>query len=112
VFVLERPTAELDRRIAARTEVMLAAGWIAETEEALVRHRADGPGLVSIGYREIVRHLQGELAQKELAPAIVRATRQYAKRQRTWFRGFEPAWRGHPDEPGLAATLAGYLSAP
>ena len=110
-FVLERTVGELDERIAARTEAMLAAGWIEETRELLARHRADGPGLASIGYREIVRHLQGGLARTELAPVVVRATRQYAKRQRTWFRHVEASWRGRPDDPVLPGLVLAELGA-
>lgn len=106
VFVLERPVTELDARIGARTEAMLASGWIGEAEAALVRHRADGPGLGSIGYREIVRHLRGKLAREELAPAIVRVTRQYAKRQRTWFRGVAATARGNPADAALATAIS------
>lgn len=97
VFVLERDVGELDERIARRTDIMLGGGWIEETETALSRHCADGPGLRSIGYREIVRHLRGDLPRGDLAPEIVRVTRQYAKRQRTWFRGVSAVDRGHPD---------------
>ncbi len=85
-FVLERPVDELDQRIARRTESMLEAGWIQETEAALAEHPADSPGLLSIGYREIVRFLQSDLPRDELTAAITLVTRQYAKRQRTWFR--------------------------
>lgn len=112
VFVLERQTADLDARIARRTAAMLAAGWLDETRELLRRHRADGPGLSSIGYREVVAHLRGELPADGLAPAVVRATRQYAKRQRTWFRGVEAAGRFHPDDPALIDALAAVLSGP
>lgn len=107
VHVLERGVEELNARIAARTGAMLAGGWIEETEAALARHRADGPGLASIGYREIVRYLRGELPRDDLAAEIVRVTRQYAKRQRTWFRGVQAAWRGHPE--AAAATVLGAL---
>ena len=112
VFVLERPVAELDARIAARTAAMLAAGWVAETAALRQRHRDDGPGLSSIGYREIVAHLEGRLPAGELAPAIVRATRQYAKRQRTWFRGVDAARRGRPHDPALADALLAALQGP
>lgn len=85
-FVLERPVEELDRRIAQRTEQMLEEGWIQETETALASFPGKCPGLMSIGYREIVLYLQGELTREELDSRIILVTRQYAKRQRTWFR--------------------------
>lgn len=110
VFVLERPVAELDARISARTGLMLERGWIRETEAALAAHRADGPGLGSIGYRQIVDHLQGRIARADLDAAIVRVTRQYAKRQRTWFRRVEAEWRGRPDAPGLPGVLSALFS--
>ena len=108
-FVLEREVGDLDARIAARTAAMLAAGWIEEAEDLLTRHRADGLGLASIGYREIVRHLRGTLPGSELAPAIVRTTRQYAKRQRTWFRRVDARWRGRPDDPALPGLVLALL---
>ncbi len=112
VFVLERDTAELDARIAARTDAMLTAGWIEETRDLLTRHRADGPGLGSIGYREIVACLRGELPPADLAPAVVRVTRQYAKRQRTWFRQVAAVGRFHPDDPALADAVLAAVSDP
>ena len=110
-IVLERPVPELDERIERRTEIMLANGWIEETQVALEMNPADCPGLRSIGYREIVQHLQGDLALDGLVPAIVRVTRQYAKRQRTWFRKTETSHRGHPDDPTLMEKIAADLFA-
>jgi len=108
-FVLERDVAELDARIAGRTALMLESGWIEETEAALAEYEPGCPGLVSIGYREIVRHLKGRLSAEVLAPAIVLATRQYGKRQRTWFRHIEASFRGAPEDPHLLSKLAGHL---
>ena len=110
-FVLERSVPELDARIARRTELMLSTGWIEETESALKEHPADCPGLLSIGYREIVTLLDGELERKDLAPAIVRVTRQYAKRQRTWFRKIDSVGRGKPGDEALLARISEMISA-
>lgn len=119
VFVLERPVGELDARIAARTRAMLQGGWIEETRELMRMHAPDCPGLASIGYREIVAHIlhephPGGLAPAQVEPAgleeaIVRVTRQYAKRQRTWFRKVEASGRGNPADPGLAAAISAAL---
>lgn len=109
-YVLERPVPELDTRIGDRTGLMLETGWIEETRAALEKYPADCPGLLSIGYREIVRFLQGELAQEELAQKIVLVTRQYAKRQRTWFRNAPHAGEGRPDSAGTLAAIESLLS--
>ena len=84
---LALPRAVLHRRITERVERMLAAGFVGEVERALARGiPADAPGLDGVGYREVVRHLAGDLSAAALPDAIVRSTRQYARRQDTWFR--------------------------
>ncbi len=84
---LTLPRALLHRRIAERVRQWLAAGWVDEVRAVMQRGVAPGaPGLDAVGYREIVRRLQGELGVSELPEAIMAATRRYAKRQETWFR--------------------------
>lgn len=109
-FVLERPVVELDDRIARRTELMLTAGWIEETESVLADFAPDCPGLMSIGYREIVRCLRGDLPRADLGPAIVLTTRQYAKRQRTWFRNIPKEASNRPDSPDILTAINNCLS--
>ena len=104
-FVLERPVEELDERICRRTRVMLYNGWIEETKTALVQYPANCPGLLSLGYREIVRFLKGDLAEIELESAIVLITRQYAKRQRTWFRHVACEFSGRPESEILRSKI-------
>ncbi len=108
-FVLTRSVDELDRRIAQRTEIMLVEGWITETEAAMALHPADCPGLMSIGYREIVRWLAGDMLREELAPAIVLVTRQYAKRQRTMFRHLTAVGNWHPESDELIDRIGQVL---
>lgn len=105
LVVLDRPVPDLDARIAARTRVMLDVGWIDETRGLMRKHDHGGPGLRSIGYAEIVRHLSGGLAEPDLAGTIVTVTRQYAKRQRTWFRPRPRAALGAPDSNEVLRTL-------
>lgn len=82
-----RPLAELEERIARRTEEMLAAGWVEEVQRILSRDDAAAfHPLDSIGYRQIRQYLDGQLDSEELVPEIVLKTRQYAKRQLAWFR--------------------------
>ncbi len=104
-FVLKRDVQSLDDRISQRTHLMLKQGWLEETETALNHHSAKGPGLQSIGYREIVEHLRGNLSKEELPSAIILVTRQYAKRQRTWFRNMVDSFVGHPDDPAMLQAI-------
>ena len=79
---------ELQQRIASRVSKMLDSGWVWEVS-ALVAAGVptqQGP-LTALGYRQVVQHLAGELPAHQLAEAIGRAHRRYAKRQLTWFRG-------------------------
>jgi len=109
-FVLEREVEQADQRIRERTAFMLENGWIEETENVLASHDAGCPGLRSIGYREIVQYLAGDLSREELASAIVLVTRQYAKRQRTMFRHLAHQERGRPDDEKLRQSVLNALA--
>lgn len=74
-------------RIAKRTKEMLEAGWIDEVKKILDQYPNEHlHPLDSIGYRQIISHLNGELSEAELEEEIVIKTRQFAKRQIQWFR--------------------------
>lgn len=91
VVVLELPREELDRRIGARTARMVEGGLVDEVRGLLeAGYDADDPGLTGVGYREIVEHLRGEISLEEARERIETATRQYARRQLTWFRNQLP----------------------
>jgi tRNA dimethylallyltransferase len=108
-IVLERPVDELNERIARRTELMLDEGLVQETEDALGEFPPDCAGLMSIGYRETVQFLGGEMDREELVTRIVLTTRQYAKRQRTWFRHVPRVFSGDPSDRKLYAALVQIL---
>lgn len=87
LIVLEPPRASLHRNISQRTEAMLAAGLIKEVQGLLADGIApDCKPMLSIGYKQVVHALQSQQSYAELAATIDAATRQYAKRQCTWFR--------------------------
>jgi tRNA dimethylallyltransferase len=74
-------------RIAARFDAMLKAGVLAEVRAVLDRHPDVAlPGLKAHGAPELFRHLRGELTLEEARRIAIDHTRQYAKRQMTWFR--------------------------
>jgi tRNA dimethylallyltransferase len=72
--------------IAARARAMLDAGWPEEVERLARTVPAEAPAWKSSGYGIVRRLVAGELSRDEAATAIAIETRQYAKRQRTWFR--------------------------
>jgi len=106
------PRAVLHQRIGERVAAMLRAGWVEEVRRVLSTGLDPGaPGLDALGYREIVRHINGELGAGKLEQAIVTSTRRYAKRQETWFRhqlGRAPVVTLDATEPpdALAAQIA------
>lgn len=86
-IVLTVPRPVLHQRIARRAEEMLRRGLIEEVAAVLAEgHRANTPGLDGIGIREAVEYLHGVRPRDTVAEAITVGTRQYAKRQQTWFR--------------------------
>jgi len=85
--VLSVPRAVLHRRIAARAHEMVRRGSIEEVAAVLAEGCPhDGPGLDAVGVREAVEYLHGDRDRESVPEAIAVATRQYAKRQETWFR--------------------------
>ena len=108
---LTRCRVELHERIAARAEAMLAAGWLAEVK-ALQRQGYDRSchPMNSLGYRELLAYLDGQRSWPETRQAIVKATRQLAKRQLTWFRKLpHTTWlnlSGLAEEAAVAQILA------
>ncbi|OGS25072.1 MAG: tRNA (adenosine(37)-N6)-dimethylallyltransferase MiaA [Elusimicrobia bacterium RIFOXYB2_FULL_50_12] len=81
------PRGELNEIIAERSKTMFASGMIEETKNALARGYAkDSPGLQGIGYRSIIRFLDGTATREEAQTGLSLDTRHYAKRQMTWFK--------------------------
>ena len=86
-IVLTVPRAVLHARIARRAEEMVRRGLIEEVASVLADgYQAGAAGLDGIGIREAVDFLHGRRSRDSVAEAIAVSTRQYAKRQETWFR--------------------------
>ncbi|MCK5769620.1 tRNA (adenosine(37)-N6)-dimethylallyltransferase MiaA [Algiphilus sp.] len=81
--------AALRERIAERFDAMLAAGLVDEVAALRARSdiHADLPSMRAVGYRQIWRHLDGELDREAARAAGIKATRLLAKRQSTWLGG-------------------------
>jgi tRNA dimethylallyltransferase len=99
-YYLDIDAAVLEERIHARTDAMLAAGFVEEAE----RVGAAAVAADAVGYREALAYLAGWSIREELRAHLIRNTRRYAKRQATWFRR----------EPGLvrlAPSREGWMAA-
>lgn len=86
-FGLARTPSDLQDRIDARVDQMFERGLVKETEALLVRRLDQNQtAMQAIGYRQVVEHLRGERSLSDTIGLVKLRTRQYAKRQRTWFR--------------------------
>jgi tRNA dimethylallyltransferase len=84
---LNRERSELYQRIETRVDEMLSQGLLKEVESLLERgYRSDLKPLQSLGYRQMIEYLQGKDSWETAVAAIKQETRNYAKRQLTWFR--------------------------
>ena len=92
MIALKHDPAVLTARIAARVDKWLGSGWIAEVERLIAAGYGGARAMGSVGYAEVHAHLRGDLARSELADAIVRATRIFARRQRTWLNHADVEW--------------------
>jgi tRNA dimethylallyltransferase len=85
-YLVVDPGAELAGNIESRTREMIRGGWQDEVRELLHTVPADAPAWNATGYSTIRAMEQGQLTMDEAEERVIIETRQYAKRQRTWFR--------------------------
>lgn len=113
---LTLPRPELYARIEERVEAMLAAGWEDEVRSLLAQGYAPTLGpLRSLGYKEMIAAIHGEIAHMTAIELIKQNTRRFAKRQQTWFRA-DPCLRwldvSALDSATVAARIAKMLENP
>ena len=105
--VVPEDRAVLHRRIETRFDAMLAAGFAEEVKR--LRQRPDLhprlPALRAVGYRQMWGHLDGEFEASEMRARALAATRQLARRQLTWLRGW-PWVNVLPNADGAAAAVS------
>ena len=108
VFALERPRAELHDRIDRRVLQMFRAGLVEEVERLQAGPRPLGPvAAQGVGYREVIDLMAGQVSREETVARVQARTRQFAKRQATWFRGLAEVrpWPVTRDETAKAIAL-------
>jgi tRNA dimethylallyltransferase len=91
--VMEPDRASLYARCDARLEAMAAGGALEEAAALMARNLDPAlPAMKAVGFPELARHLRGDLSLHEAIAEAQQATRNYAKRQLTWFRNQTPDW--------------------
>ena len=111
-LTLER--SALYRRIDDRVDAMVESGWSEEVRSLLRRgYGPELPSMSSLGYTQLVRHLNGELSLDEAVEQIKYRTHAFARRQYTWFRPTDEAIDWSDAATGFdeaEAAVAGWLS--
>ena len=85
-WLIVDPGEALQDRLARRLDAMLAAGWAEEVRALLRRVPTDAPAWNACGYRAVQEAVVAGAPMATVRETVLVATRQYAKRQRTWFR--------------------------
>lgn len=101
-FLVVDPGPRLAQRIESRVDAMLDAGWADEVRSLMARVPPDAPAWKSSGYRVVRELAEGSASLSSARERIIIETRQFAKRQRTWFRHQLDAGRVtrvNPDDP-------------
>ena len=89
ILCLTRALADLHDRINARVDEMFTRGLVDETRQLLeLGLEQNKTAMQAIGYRQVVEHLRGERSLAETIELVKTKTRQFAKRQMTWFRKY------------------------
>ncbi|MEO7361283.1 MAG: tRNA (adenosine(37)-N6)-dimethylallyltransferase MiaA [Gemmatimonadaceae bacterium] len=101
-YLVVDPGAPLAERIRTRVQGMVQSGWIDEVRSLMSTVPPTAPAWLASGYDVMRQHVAGVLSRDAAIERVVIETRQYAKRQRTWFRHQiteGPVTRISPDEP-------------
>jgi tRNA dimethylallyltransferase len=107
-YLVVDPATSLGAKIEARVDRMLDGGWADEVRELMRSVAPDAPAWKASGYMTIRSHVEGAIDLSSATQRVIIETRQYAKRQRTWFRNQLPAaavTHVNPDDPH-ALTIA------
>lgn len=107
-YLVVDPGGKLGSHIEHRVEAMIAAGWADEVQSLMAHVPDDAPAWKASGYRTMKSFVSGETDLLLARSRIIIETRQYAKRQRTWFRhqlGAGSVTRVNPDDPDCDAAV-------
>lgn len=92
LFARAHEPGALTERIERRARIWLENGWIDEVRALMLDGFADARAMASVGYREVAAHVRGEVPRDGLLELVVRSTRVFARRQRTWLNHEPVTW--------------------
>jgi tRNA dimethylallyltransferase len=107
-YLLVDPGPAVAAKIETRVDRMIASGWPEEVEDLATRIPPDAPAWKASGYRVMRDYVKGKIDLSSARERVIIETRQYAKRQRTWFRHQLPSatvTRVNPDDSGAGAVV-------
>jgi tRNA dimethylallyltransferase len=107
-YLVVDPGPRLAARVESRVDAMLDAGWADEVRSLAGHVPEEAPAWKASGYSVVRALVAGDIDLSSARERIIIETRQYAKRQRTWFRhqlGAASVTRVDPDDPGCAAAV-------
>ncbi|HUQ19620.1 MAG TPA: tRNA (adenosine(37)-N6)-dimethylallyltransferase MiaA [Gemmatimonadaceae bacterium] len=107
-YLVVDPGGKLGSHIEHRVDAMIDAGWTDEVRSLMAHVPDDAPAWKASGYRTMKSFVSGEIDLSSARARIIIETRQYAKRQRTWFRhqlGAASVTRVNPDDPNCDAAV-------
>lgn len=110
-FFLNRPREILYKRINHRAEKMFENGWVEEVVELSKQVPPEAFAWKSIGYREILEMVKGQISKEECLSIVQQETRRFAKRQLTWFRHQVKATEINLEEKNTKAAQEEIISA-
>lgn len=100
LFVLHADREMLYERINHRVDLMMEAGLVDEVNRLVQSGYRDAQSMRAIGYKEIVPYLEGRISKEQATETLKQHTRQFAKRQLTWFRHqFDGIWVDMGNKP-------------
>jgi len=103
---LNPPRPQLHALAAARVGSMFDHGFVDEVRVLLQRYEPSLPAFSAVGYREVAAYLAGAVGMDETVEAVIRSTRQYQRRQLTWFRSVSAMHWLDPLAPDCTAAAA------
>lgn len=104
-YLVVDPGPALEARVTGRIAAMLDAGWESEVRHLDATVPDDAPAWNATGYASVRAAVRGEITRTDAVAAVARATRQYAKRQRTWLRHQLPRTQVTTIDPGAPDAL-------